>query len=62
MYYIADTDKGSSGSPVLRKFQLMAIHRRGSEEDGYNKGTLFSAVINDLHVGCNITNFGGKYE
>ena len=59
VYYNADTDEGSSGSPVLWKLQLIAIHLVGSEEDGYNKGTLFSEIINDLHAGCN---FNGKYN
>ena len=33
VYYVADTDEGSSGSPVLWKLQLIAIHLRGNKED-----------------------------
>lgn len=62
VYYIADTSEGSSGSPVLWKLQLMAIHKVGSEKDGYNKGTLFSEIINDLHIGCHFNNPNGKYK
>ncbi|XP_028393501.1 uncharacterized protein LOC114517867 [Dendronephthya gigantea] len=57
VYYKADTDDGSSGSPVLWRLQLMAVHRTGNVEDGYNKGILFSAIINDLHVGKNFNHF-----
>ena len=60
VYYVADTDEGSSGSPVLWKLQLIAVHLRGSKKGGYNKGTLFSAIVNDLHVGCNFTHSHGK--
>lgn len=62
VYYIADTSKGSSGSPVLWKLQLMAIHLAGSEQDQYNKGTLFSAIINDLHIGCHSNTVNGMYK
>ena len=51
VYYNADTDEGSSGSPVLRKLRLMAVHHKGSTEKSYNKGTLFSEIIQDLHSG-----------
>lgn len=51
VYYHADTEEGSSGSPVLRKLHLMAVHHKGSKENSYNKGTLFSEIIRDLHLG-----------
>ena len=51
IFYKADTDIGSSGSPVLRKFQLIAIHSKGSEQQQYNKGTLCSAILHDLNSG-----------
>ena len=62
VHYMADTDEGSSGSPVLWRFHLYAVHVTGNEEDGYNRGTLFSAIINDLHTGSNISSFNGKYD
>ena len=62
VYYMADTDEGSSGSPVLWKLQLMAIHLVGNEEDGYNKGTMFSAILNDLHTGSNIDQGNYKFN
>lgn len=48
--YKADTDKGSSGSPVLTSpgLKLIAIHHRGSKKGGYNKGTLISEVLTHL--------------
>ena len=56
VYYVTDTRTGSSGSPVLWKLQLMAIHLVGSKEEAYNKGTLFSAVIDDLQHRHNANN------
>ena len=61
VYYKADTDDGSSGSPVLWRVQLMAVHQTGSAKEGYNKGILFSAIINDLKVGKNFKHFYSKY-
>ena len=51
LFYKADTDVGSSGSPVLRKFQLIAIHSKGSVELHYNKGTLCYEILCDLNYG-----------
>ena len=50
VFYQADTETGSSGSPVLTTvgLQLIAIHHKGSEEGGYNKGTLISEVLMHL--------------
>ena len=56
VYYVADTNTGSSGSPVLWKLQLLAIHVVGSEKQAYNKGTLFSAIIDDLQHALNVNN------
>ena len=51
VFYRADTETGSSGSPVLTTvgLKLIAIHHKGSEEGGYNKGTLISEVL--MHLG-----------
>lgn len=53
VFYQADTEKGSSGSPVLTTvgLKLIAIHHKGSEEGGYNKGTLISEVLMHLEKG-----------
>lgn len=51
LFYKADTDIGSSGSPVLRQFQLLAIHSKGSDQLKYNKGTLCSEIIQHLTYG-----------
>ena len=53
VYYKADTDTGSSGSPVLTTvgLRLVAIHHKGSEELSYNKGTLCSEVLMHLSSG-----------
>lgn len=50
VFYQADTETGSSGSPVLTTvgLKLIAIHHKGSEEGGYNKGTLISEVLMHL--------------
>lgn len=50
VFYQADTETGSSGSPVLTAvgLKLIAIHHKGSEEGGYNKGTLISEVLMHL--------------
>ena len=50
VFYKADTDDGSSGSPVFKKFQLLALHSKGCLQK-YNKGTLFSEIINHLNHG-----------
>lgn len=53
VFYQADTETGSSGSPVLTTvgLKLIAIHHKGSEEGGYNKGTLISEVLMHLEKG-----------
>ena len=53
IYYKADTETGSSGSPVLTTvgLKLIAIHHKGSEELSYNKGTLSSEVLMHLEKG-----------
>ena len=51
VYYNADTDIGSSGSVVLRKFKLIAIHSKGSDALRYNKGTLCSEILSHLNNG-----------
>ena len=49
LFYTADTDVGSSGSPVLRQCKLIAIHSEGSEYFQHNKGTLCTAILQDLN-------------
>ncbi|XP_048579571.1 uncharacterized protein LOC5515721 isoform X2 [Nematostella vectensis] len=51
VYYRADTETGSSGSPVLWKLKLLAVHQKGSDELNYNKGTLCSEIISHLNNG-----------
>ncbi|XP_057299847.1 uncharacterized protein LOC130630383 isoform X2 [Hydractinia symbiolongicarpus] len=48
--YHADTDKGSSGSPVLRDYKLIAIHKGGVNK-GYNYGTLCNQILEYLETG-----------
>ncbi|XP_057304806.1 uncharacterized protein LOC130641836 [Hydractinia symbiolongicarpus] len=55
VYYNADTDIGSSGSVVLRKFKPIAIHCKGSDSLRYNKGTLCSEILNHLNYGTYTT-------
>ena len=59
VYYKADTETGSSGSPVLTTvgLKLVAIHHKGSEELGYNKGSLCSEVLMHLNSGTCMFNF-----
>ena len=52
LFYKADTDVGSSGSPVLRQFKLIAIHSKGNEPLRYNKGILCTAILQDLNEKC----------
>ena len=51
VFYQADTDIGSSGSPVLRKFKLLAIHSKGSDSLKYNKGALCSEILQHVNFG-----------
>ena len=51
VYYRADTEGGSSGSPVLRDLELLAIHHKGREGE-YNKGTLCSEIIQHMDNGA----------
>lgn len=48
VYYEVNTEFGSSGSPVLRNLEVIAIHRSGKIT--HNCGTLCSAVIKDLNT------------
>ena len=50
IYYDADTDLGSSGSPVVHRHKLVALHSAGSKVDEYNRGILFTEILN--HVNC----------
>ncbi|XP_044183730.1 uncharacterized protein LOC114974515 [Acropora millepora] len=51
--YRADTDKGSSGSPVVTTtgLKLIAVHHGGKAELGYNRGTLCSEILTHLRTG-----------
>ena len=51
VYYKADTETGSSGSPVFTSvgLKLIAVHHKGSEELSYNKGTLCSEILSHLN-------------
>ncbi|KAK3753342.1 hypothetical protein QZH41_015283 [Actinostola sp. cb2023] len=51
VYYKADTESGSSGAPVLWRLNLVAVHQKGSEELGYNKGVLCSEILSHLNTG-----------
>lgn len=51
IYYHADTDKGSSGSPVLRgDYKLIAIHKGGVDKV-HNYGTLCNQILEYLETG-----------
>ncbi|XP_057299106.1 uncharacterized protein LOC130629783 [Hydractinia symbiolongicarpus] len=49
--YKADTLPGASGSPVLRDFKLLAIHKAGASSEGYNCGVTCNEVLNFLKTG-----------
>ena len=51
--YRADTDNGSSGSPVVTTtgLKLIAVHHGGEAELGYNRGTLCSEILVHLRTG-----------
>ena len=53
VFYKADTESGSSGSPVLtyEGLALIAVHHKGNEKQGYNKGTLISQILKHLQEG-----------
>ena len=51
VYYKADTDEGSSGSPVLRHLEVIALHLTGDGQHGFNYGTLCSEIIKHLNTG-----------
>ena len=53
VFHQADTDRGSSGSPILtsKGLALIAVHCKGSKENGYNKGTLISEILKHLQEG-----------
>ncbi|MGM0889806.1 MAG: trypsin-like serine peptidase [Bacillota bacterium] len=51
--YTADTEPGSSGSPVFNdKWELIALHHSGGENNNgewlNNEGVLISSIVNDL--------------
>ena len=50
--YRADTDDGSSGSPVVTTtgLKLIAVHHGGKAES-YNRGTLCSEILTHLRTG-----------
>ena len=51
--YKADTENGSSGSPVVTTngWKLIAVHQEGSTQLGYNTGTLCSEILMHLRTG-----------
>ena len=51
VYYKASTDHGSSGSPVLRNLEVIALHHTGDGQHGFNYGTLCSEIIDHLNTG-----------
>ena len=53
VFYKADTETGSSGSPVLASegLALIAVHHKGCGELSYNKGTLSSEILMHLQEG-----------
>eukprot|EP00794_Sanderia_malayensis_P017346 gene17346-19078_t len=51
LFYNADTDVGSSGSPVFQKFRLIAVHSKGSDSMRYNKGVLCDEILQHLNYG-----------
>ena len=61
--YTADTEPGSSGSPVLNNFwQLIALHHAGGEQDASgkwlnNQGIRIDRIHNDLR-----THFAGQQD
>ena len=53
LFYQADTEGGSSGSPVLTSegLALIAVHHKGNKIKRYNKGTLISEILKHLQEG-----------
>ena len=53
LFYKADTEGGSSGSPVLTSegLALIAVHHKGNKIQRYNKGTLISEILKHLQEG-----------
>ena len=53
LFYKADTEGGSSGSPVLTSegLALIAVHHKGNKIQRYNKGTLISEILKHLREG-----------
>ncbi|XP_044183523.1 uncharacterized protein LOC114977245 isoform X2 [Acropora millepora] len=51
--YQADTEKGSSGAPVVKTtgLKLIAVHQEGSTQLGYNTGTLCNEILMHLRTG-----------
>ena len=47
---MCSTDNGSSGSPILNleNNKVIGIHKQGSNNFNYNKGTLLKYPLNDI--------------
>ena len=50
IFHLCSTDKGSSGSPILNSLnnKIIGIHKEGSINFNYNKGTLLKIPINEF--------------
>lgn len=53
VFYKADTEGGSSGSPVLTSegLALIAVHHIGNKTQRYNQGILISEILKHLQEG-----------
>ena len=45
LFYLADTEPGSSGSPVFKNGKVVAIHHSSHEHDMYNLGTFCKDIL-----------------
>ena len=55
----ASTDRGSSGSPIIRRSQnnyIVGLHFGGCEKEKYNIGTSFDSILNDIKEQLNEIN------
>ena len=50
LIHICSTDNGSSGSPILnlKNNKVIGIHKEGSTNFNFNKGTLLKYPLNDI--------------
>ena len=58
----ASTEKGSSGSPIIRRCKgnyIIGIHH-GYQNNKYNLGTLFDSILNNIKQQYNEKNYIGK--